>query len=66
MCPCNLLVVMLCAIVFKGVACGVLAAKKMSAPTWARLDDPRIALWLAEGTCTALFFVFVEYAWYGR
>ena len=65
MCPCNLLLVMMCAIVFKGVACGVLAARQVPAPTWARLDDPRIALWLAEGICTAFFLGCVEYAWYG-
>ncbi len=66
MCPCNVLLVMMCAIVFKGVACGVLAVRQMPAPTWARLDDPRIALWLAEGICTAFFLACVEYAWYGR
>ena len=66
MCPCNLLFVMMGAIVFKGVCCGVLAARQLPAPTWARFDDPRIVLWLGEGMCTVLFFVFVEYAWYGR
>lgn len=65
--PCNMLFVCLCAMVFKGVTYGVLAARQeLPAPAWARFDDPRITLWLVEGMCTAFLLVVVEYAWYGR